>query len=344
MKILVVAEAGRVRRKDLNSFIQVFINGLELYGHDVTCSVDELWSNYSAYDLIFFQFPTEIGYTEERDLEELFCEIKKSGVRTAITCHDMEPHTRNDVGSYLYSFLYEHVDIMHHMGQYSYDYFSKKYPEKKHFIAHHPIYYDILSQGLNPIECKRELGLPIDKKIIMAFGQFRNDDEIEMFKNLGREFSDDVLFYAQRIETGRINNGLDIFSTIKCIKKRIHLHSKNFRYGMNRVDEDMVPKYFAAADAIFILRKKILNSGNLPMAFSAGKPVIGPERGNVGCILGETNNYTFDPDNSDSIIKAIKDLNKNWDKAMEIGKQNHYFALSNMMLNPVFENIDKNIK
>lgn len=343
MKILVVAEPSRVLRKDLNSFISVFAHGLEMYGHEVTCSVDELWINYSCYDLIFFQFPTEIGANETRNVEELFVKLRDAKIRTAITCHDMKPHDNDVFGTYLYNFLYEHVDIMHHMGQYSYDYFKVKFPEKHHFIAQHPIYYDIASLKLDSSACKKELGLPADKKIIMAFGQFRNDEEIEMFRNLGQEFGNDVLFYAQRIETGRLYNGWDVLSTLRCVRKRIHLHSKNFMYGMNRIDEDLVPKYFAAADAIFIQRKTILNSGNLPMAFSAGKPVIGPDRGNVGTILNSTGNYIFNPDDTTSIVSSVKNVIKDWTRADAIGVENHKFALSNMTMETVFKEIDKNI-
>ncbi len=177
----------------------------------------------------------------------------------------------------------------------------------------------------------------------MAFGQFRSDEEIEMFKNLGKKITNDVLFFAQRIETGRLYNGLDILSTIRCLLRRFQLRNKNFKYGKRRIEEELIPKYFTAADAIFIQRKDILNSGNLPMAFSAGKPVIGPNKGNVGCILSQTNNYLFDPDDN-SILCSVKKIIKDWDKAKKVGDNNHRFALSYMTKEKVFAIIDKNIR
>ena len=70
-------------------------------------------------------------------------------------------------------------------------------------------------------------------------------------------------------------------------------------------DEDL-PYYYAASDIALIHRKEILNSGNLPMAFYMGKVVVGPNVGNVGEILRETGNPTFDVNNIDSLEDSIK--------------------------------------
>ena len=78
-------------------------------------------------------------------------------------------------------------------------------------------------------------------------------------------------------------------------------------------DEDL-PYYYAASDTALIHRKEILNSGNLPMAFYMGKVVVGPNVGNVGTILDETSNPTFDIHKIDSLKDAIE-------KALVLNKQ-----------------------
>ena len=50
------------------------------------------------------------------------------------------------------------------------------------------------------------------------------------------------------------------------------------------------------------------------MAFYMGKVVVGPNVGNVGQILKDTGNPTFEPENEDSIIDAI-------DKALMLNEQ-----------------------
>ena len=56
---------------------------------------------------------------------------------------------------------------------------------------------------------------------------------------------------------------------------------------------------------VFIQRKRILNSGNLPMGFYFGKPVVGPDTGNVGEILRSTGNPVFDPGDCASVTAAL---------------------------------------
>ena len=91
-------------------------------------------------------------------------------------------------------------------------------------------------------------------------------------------------------------------------------------------DEDL-PYYYAASDTALIHRKEILNSGNLPMAFYMGKVVVGPNVGNVGTILDETSNPTFDIHKIDSLKDAIE-------KALVLNKQgkgeeNRKYAIDN---------------
>lgn len=255
----------------------------------------------------------------------------------------MEPHTKDDEGKAAYDYLYKNVDIMHHMGPQSYEHFSRLYPEKHHFIAQHPIYYDVAAMGLSQADCKRRLGLPTDKKVVMAFGQFRSDEEIAMFLRLRKTaMENNAVLFAQRIETGRINNGLRLDRTLKCLRRRAWLNKDGFVYGRQRVAEDMVPAYFAAADMVFIQRKQILNSGNLPMAFSAARPVIGPDRGNVGRILRETNNYLFDPAQPETVEQVLRAALTDG-RAEAIGQRNHQYALENMAQDKVFAAIQQNI-
>jgi hypothetical protein len=82
--------------------------------------------------------------------------------------------------------------------------------------------------------------------------------------------------------------------------------------------------YFCAADVVLIQRLDALNSGNLPMAFAASKVVVGPDIGNVGEILRETENFLFDPANMDSAVRVIQEASI----ASETGKgtQNKKYA------------------
>jgi len=81
---------------------------------------------------------------------------------------------------------------------------------------------------------------------------------------------------------------------------------KGIKFSNEVIPDDLMQCYYCAADVVLIQRLDILNSGNLPMAFHAGKVVVGPNVGNVGEILRETGNFTFLPTDSESAIQAVQ--------------------------------------
>lgn len=84
-------------------------------------------------------------------------------------------------------------------------------------------------------------------------------------------------------------------------------------------------EWLCASDIVLIQRKEILNSGNLPLAFSAGKIVVGPNKGNVGDILNSTNNPCFNPESLQDIIKKTK-MGLKLSENSDIGIRNYEFA------------------
>jgi glycosyltransferase involved in cell wall biosynthesis len=97
-------------------------------------------------------------------------------------------------------------------------------------------------------------------------------------------------------------------------------------------DED-VPFYFAAADVVLIQRKQILNSGNVPTAFLFKKVVVGPDTGNVGEILKDTGNPTFNSTEDRTITNALEKaflLEK-----QGLGEKNYNYACQNWNIQKV---------
>ena len=99
------------------------------------------------------------------------------------------------------------------------------------------------------------------------------------------------------------------------------------------------------SDITFIQRKVNLNSGNLTLGFFFGNVIVGPNIGNIGRILHDTGNPTFDPNISNSIGEAIC-------KAIQMqkegkGKINQDYALCHWTTQKIAEmhyNIYKSLK
>ena len=99
------------------------------------------------------------------------------------------------------------------------------------------------------------------------------------------------------------------------------------------IDECDLPYYMAASDVIFIQRKDVLNSANIPLAFLFHKIAIGPNVGNIGELLKSTGNPTFSPDNKTDIVRALKEARQL--SAFGKGETNYTYALENMRIDKV---------
>ena len=307
MKILFVCSHESIYRKNCNPFVSSLIQGLKDYGHiEVDYGLDYFWNNYSSYDLIYFQWPDRAftGKIETTDLNKISTHlelIKKHGIKTVITCHDLKPHNGDTIITKLYELVYSKVDAFHHLGNYSYQLMKSKYPQKYHFIVPHHI-ADSYFELFNTQEAKSRLSIHSNDIVIASFGAFRNRLEKQLFLTMVEDTQQsNVLYLAPR---------LSIFDRtytnwiIPYIKEYLYCRSKRIR-TKGLLSEDQLRLWLSATDIVFIQRKSILNSGNVPLAFAAGKVVVGPNIGNVGDILKETGNLVFDPNNSETVKSAV---------------------------------------
>lgn len=349
MKILFVCSPHDISPDASNPFVRSLINGLKKFGHIIHCNLDAFWNNYIDYDLLYFQWPEEIFQWKRTlfDLDKLskhLDEISKASVRTVVTCHNLHPHNNDELTTQLYNLLYSKVDAFHHMGKYSYQVLKDKYPQKYHFIAPHHIADNFYANPLSIQNAKNKLSIPNDNIMISAFGAFRNEEETRMFfemcKDVGHK---DIQYLAPRIPIGKLYNG-------RWINKSLNYILTYFKYKKNRIkysgflDEETLLEWLMASDIVFIQRKEILNSGNVPLAFSVGKVVVGPNKGNVGEILKETGNFTFDPICRESVSEAVKKAIFAVKDSNRQGLFNYNYALRNWNIKNISQIINKHLQ
>lgn len=101
--------------------------------------------------------------------------------------------------------------------------------------------------------------------------------------------------------------------------------------------------HVTAVDVVLIQRNEILNSGNLPLGFSAGKVVVGPSVGNVGSTLEETGNPTFKPNDESSLIQAVSRGFQLSDDSNKIGEANYQKATTEWSKSKVSDIINNNL-
>ncbi len=323
MKVYFVVKEPSERT--INHFVSSLGNALQKLGCEVVYGLDRLWTDeVLECDIVHFQWPEYVfgsqkKYFSDEDVKRLgnrIGQLKDSGIKIFVQVHNLKPHTRKDRGVLqLYDVLYSHADVMVHMGRYSRDLLQPQYPKAQHVMIPHHIYDNVLSFSVSQQEARLRLHLPQDKKIILSFGKFRNNKERQFVLNIKNKCNHSPLFgrgaggEALFLMPGFYRETLHTWNPIKFITRLYHTiryKLKGIRFCNEAIPDDLMQCYFCAADVVLIQRLDILNSGNLPMAFHAGKVVVGPNVGNVGEILHETGNFTFDPHDMRSAVSALQ--------------------------------------
>ena len=333
MKVYFVVKEPSERT--INHFVSSLGNALQKLGCEVVYGLDRLWTDEALdCDIIHFQWPEgifglfghQVTDEELKRVNQRLVWLKEHGKKLFYTCHNLKPHTnKNENLLRLYELIYSNADYIQHLGDYSCELLLSQYPNARHVVIPHHIYDNVLSFSVTQQEARQRLHLPQDKKIILSFGKFRNNKERQFVLNIKNKCNNSPLF--GRKATGRRVSGngaggealflmpgfyretLHTWNPKKLITRLYHTiryKLKGIRFCNEAIPDDLMQCYFCAADVVLIQRLDILNSGNLPMAFAAGKVVVGPDVGNVGQILRETGNFTFDPKHTERAIDALK--------------------------------------
>lgn len=298
-----------------NPFVGTLKDALSSVGNDVTWGIDDFFDEKKTFDAVLFQWPEGIADFKpvNRDLvgrtRDRVTSLKKRGVKIGYTRHNILPHYSADVAKKeLYNIVEGAADVVFHMGEYSLRQFveSGVNINAVNVITPHHITptYD---RSLDKITARGKLGISDFEKVVLSFGSFRDDEERDLVINAFSALKiPNKRLLAPGFFTRRILRR-NPFGVVVNIVKRLPYARYGFFKGCKRVSNDELPLYFTAADVIFIQRKRILNSGNLPMGYYFGKVVVGPNVGNVGEILKETGNPTFDPNDNNSVVAALGD-------------------------------------
>lgn len=292
---------------------------------------NKFWSNdILSFDIIHVHWPNLLLQGREPALlKKRLLELKKKGILIVSTCHNFVPHYCNESNQIeAYNIVYSLSDYMIHLGTYSLNIQTKAFPNTKHIHLPHHVYDQVYTNILNKRYCCEKLGISAATTNILCFGAFRSDEERQFVIDVAKHLKKNRCKIIAPNFWGFTNSSLKT-TVFNKLKSQFIKYKYNIITGKTKnVPDEQLPLYYGAADIAFIQRKKILNSGTLPMALYMGKVVVGPDTGNVSELITETGNFLFNPGNTGSTVEAIKralhcDL-------MKKGKENHNFAIENL--------------
>lgn len=283
---------------------------------------DAFWSDeIYTYDIVHFQWPQAfMSYVPEGEaatkLEHRLIELKAHGVRIVATCHDLKPHYSQCVGyGQCLDLAYQYADMIFHLGEYSCKLFKEQYPQAKHVVIYHHVYDTIYTERPSSEESRKYLNIPSDKLCILCFGMFRSQEERDLVLNLARRLRKEKLSFTILAPAFMKVKSLyrwkwKLIPNMQIFKYLYYRYVLNIRMTGKTwvpVEDNELPYYYGASDMALVHRRSILNSGNavLPLLFDV--PVVGPNVGNVGPFLKEFGYPSFDVNDDESIVNAVKE-------------------------------------
>ncbi|MGN6605048.1 MAG: hypothetical protein ACTHK8_21510 [Ginsengibacter sp.] len=311
MKVLIVAEYD-----DGNTVIKSYVDGIRQLS-DVKSSVSDFWDCKTRFDIIHIHWPELLFKwmpVEEGELQKLELTLehwKRAGAKIVVTRHNSKSHRNLPLDDQLYEIVFKNADAFVHLGENSYNEFigSPLYGSKVNVQINHPNYFGIKIQSTRN-EARKKLGFKENAVVYLAFGAMRHAREerdlISAFKKL--DLKNKKLLIARSF----------LFKSYISFKKypikRLKNEMEKFMLRMNKIEvkasshirESEMTDLFLASDVILIPRLNQLNSGQLYLAFSFARIVVGPEIGNIGTTLRRTGNFLFKPGNESSYVSALQ--------------------------------------
>lgn len=299
MKVLIAYP----NKKDNNPFVKTLYKEIKAFEVDIELGLDQFWNNYYNYDIIHIHWPNSLFedwiVTEKKlvILEEILLDIKKRGIKIIYTRHNEIPHYNdNDLINKVYYLIENNCDVMVHLGKYKLPLLQFTYNNCKHEVIPHHIYeYSIIDK----VHAKKKLGIPSDSFTLLSLGAIRKREEGRLLLDIFDQINNPNKFliapglakwFGLKVPVYRFS-----FSRIINLIKKLKLKkTKKVLVFDHYISEKKIPLIFGAADIVIIPRVDSLNSGILPLAYANKKVVIGPNNGNIGEILKETDNYTFE--------------------------------------------------
>lgn len=331
--------------RDLNPYVDVLAAGLAAAGCPVDMGTEKFWNaDLFDHDVVHIQWPETLfdwRVPSAIEMEFLKRRLKEIHARAKIvyTLHNEVSHHANETNAAALAELYSRVqsecDVMVHLGEASRRDWSAR-PEgagKRHVVIPIPVYDELYAPPAGPDReaARRQLGIPRNRKVVLAFGNFRYAAEKRLAADAVAALRDRrICLLAPKWHKARDYSFSPVHPmlALRSARKAAWAWRRGWKLGAMKImaDED-VARHFAAADVVFIPRRAELNSGNVPMGFWFGKAVAGPDCGNIGEWLRATGNPVFHAADPESVRSALEEALRR--SAAGQGEQNRAFAVAN---------------
>ena len=305
-----------------NRYLIDLKEGLETYA-EVIWDYQAFWKCQDRFDVVHIHWPEYLSYdieaylyNQQRVSESLWESLKhclghwSQQSKIIYTRHNALPHARQDADfKALYQLVSSYAHTVVHFAHYSVQQFKEWYPELPHIkhvvIPHHN--YASLANDSNREAARDKLGIHTNARVMLVFGSIKENEKplIKTAFNAIPAHNKVLLAPGWKINRRQISY-IRLRDWIWNLEKWWASKNKSFRINLGFIEEKDAHYYLNAADFLLIPRTNELNSGNITLGCTFGLVVVGKDTADIGELLKETGNPTFEVGNDVSLEKAVK--------------------------------------
>jgi len=325
-----------------NRYLIDLKQGLEQHA-EVIWDHRAFWECQEKFDVVHIHWPEYLSYgieaylyNEQRIPDSLCKSLKRcldhwsQQSKIIYTRHNDLPHARKDADfKALYQLLSRYAHTVVHFAHYSLQQFKEWYPELsdiKHVVIPHHNYASLPNISTRE-EARKKLRIHPDAHVMLVFGSIKENEKSLIKKAFKAIPHGNKVLLAPGWKILRRKIGyIRLRKWVWKFEQWLASKNKSFRTNLGFIKEEDAHYYLNAADFLFIPRTTELNSGNITLGCTFGLVVVGKNDADIGEILNQINNPTFEVYNDFSLKNSIK-------KALGLansgqGKKNKYIAES----------------
>lgn len=247
--------------------------------------------------------------------------LRKCGIKVVTTIHDLLPFNKKFYDFHYHKKIYSHASHVITQAKVNTDTLVRDFKVDRNNISYIPHgHYMEFAEAVTMEESRRHLDIPMDKKVILFFGQIKKvkgvDVLIRALPEVVKKHGDILCVIAGKVWKDDFQIYDDMINELNV---RDYLRT-DIRY----IGDDEIKYYFNAADIVALPYRQIYQSGVVLLAYAYEKPVVATTEGEFLNVIkdGETG-LLVEAGNSGKYAKALNWYLDNPDKLEEFGKAGH---------------------
>lgn len=245
--------------------------------------------------------------------------LRKKGIKVVTTIHDLLPFNKKFYDFHYHKKIYRSAQHVITQAEMNIETLVKEFKVSKDKISYIPHgHYMEYAEKATKEESREYLGIPMDKKVILFFGQIKKvkgvDVLIKALPEVIEKHKDVVCVIAGKVWKDDFQNYDNMINELNISDYVL----KHIRF----IDDSEIKYFFNACDVVALPYRQIYQSGVVLLAYAYEKVVVATTEGEFVNVIkdGETG-LLVESENVEEYSKALNWCIDNYEMAQEYGRK-----------------------